>query len=116
MKDKNAGYIYVDGNELFNLYWVKGYTVSKIAKEHMFCSHVTVLNRMKEHGIPSRKKGEIRKRYKYFYNGEYYQNQQSVDDAICEYIESAFPEIIHSDFMCEESGEFESQWDEVEEL
>ena len=52
----------------------------------------------------------------YVFNGRAYLNQDDVNDAISEYIIEVYPEIVHSDFMPEESGEFEDLWSEVEEL
>ena len=52
----------------------------------------------------------------YVFNGRAYLHQDDVNDAISEYIIETYPEIVHSDFMPEESGEFEDLWSEVEEL
>lgn len=50
----------------------------------------------------------------YIFNGKAYLNDGDVDDAISEYIEETYPEIVHSDFIAEESGEFEDLWGDVE--
>jgi hypothetical protein len=52
----------------------------------------------------------------YVFRGKAYLNEGDVDEVISEYILETYPEIVHSDFMPEESGEFEDLWDEVEEL
>lgn len=52
----------------------------------------------------------------YVFNDKAYLNQDDVDEAISEYILETYPEIVHSNFMPEESGEFEDLWSEVEEL
>lgn len=52
----------------------------------------------------------------YVFNGKAYLRGEDVDDAISEYILGAYPEIVHSDFMPEESAEFVDLWEEVEEL
>ena len=115
MKKKNAGYIDVS-YELLN-YWYndRRYPLKFIAENLLYCSHVTVLNRLKEHGIPKREKGPLNKP-KFFYNNEYYLTESEVDDAICNYIENTLVEVLHSDYMAEESAEFENEWDWVERL
>lgn len=58
----------------------------------------------------------MKKKTVYVYRDEVYNSEDDVSDAICEFIEEAYPEILHSDFYCEESGEFEDEWEEVEEM
>jgi DNA-binding Lrp family transcriptional regulator len=51
MKKRNTNYIDIDINKLKKLYVDEGYTISYLADYVFFCSHPTLLNRMKEHGI-----------------------------------------------------------------
>lgn len=72
MKKRNAGYIEIDKETLYDLYVNKGKTLSYIAKFVMYCSHPTVINRMKEYNIP-RREAKTGRRPKYrsaYYNSE----------------------------------------------
>lgn len=50
----------------------------------------------------------------FIFEGIAYEREGDVDDAIVAYIESTYPEIIHSDFIVEESEEFAETWQDVE--
>lgn len=50
----------------------------------------------------------------FIFEGIAYERESDVDDAIVAYIESTYPEIIHSDFIVEESEEFAETWQDVE--
>lgn len=55
------------------------------------------------------------KKYKYYFNDKFYNTQEEVDDAICDYIVNTYPEEVHSDYLPEESELFINIWqDEVE--
>jgi transcriptional regulator of aromatic amino acid metabolism len=47
---KNEHYIEIDKDELYDLYIVKNWSLTKIAK-HYYVSHPTIINRLKEYGI-----------------------------------------------------------------
>lgn len=53
---KRSHYIPIDKDELYDLYWNKGYSLKMLAEAKYFCSHPTLINRMKEFGIPRKKK------------------------------------------------------------
>jgi hypothetical protein len=54
-----SSYIKIDKDELYDLYWNKGFSLKMLCEEKYFCSHATIINRMKEYGIPRR---EVKRR------------------------------------------------------
>lgn len=53
----NRNFLDLDKELLYDLYVNKGYTLKELADEIFFCSHPTILNRMKEYGIERRHTG-----------------------------------------------------------
>lgn len=50
----------------------------------------------------------------YIFSGYAYLSEEDASDAIADYILETYPEIVHSDFIAQESGEFEDLWHDVE--
>lgn len=53
----NRNFLDLDKELLYDLYVNKGYTLKELADEIFFCSHPTILNRMKAYGIERRGTG-----------------------------------------------------------
>lgn len=51
---RQTNFLHIDKDELYDLYVNKDYSIKMLAELKYFCSHVTIINRMKEHGIPRR--------------------------------------------------------------
>jgi len=58
-KAKTEGYKDIDIEKLKELYLEKEWNIMTIA-EYFFVTHPTILNRMKEHNIPRRRKGALK--------------------------------------------------------
>lgn len=50
----------------------------------------------------------------FLFEGDVYYNAEELSEHLAELVEKRYPEIVHSDFMADESSEFESLWEEVE--
>lgn len=57
-KGRNDGYLSLDPLEIFDLYWNKKLSIRQIGFA-LNVSHTTVMNRMREYGIPSMLEGNF---------------------------------------------------------
>lgn len=58
-KKRNSNYIDINKDELYDLYVNQQKTVKEIA-EHYYCTHPTILDRMKQYEIPRRIASKIK--------------------------------------------------------
>lgn len=58
---RNAGFIHIDKDTLYELYWIQGLSLKKIAQS-FFVSHPTIINRMNDYGIERKRTGRYEKK------------------------------------------------------
>jgi hypothetical protein len=58
----------------------------------------------------------MRKKLVYLFQDAIYESQDLLSDVLAEKVIDRYPEIVHSDFIAEESYEYENMWLEVEDI
>lgn len=73
----------------------------------------TIIRLNKEEAEKAKEKKMNKQQWYYVYEGDVFKDLDELSDFLAAKVIDLYPEIVHSDFIAEESYEFEQLWDDV---